>query len=291
MMRRARPLLGTIVDIAAEGAGGSLPAAIEAAFASIEQIQQLMSFHDSSSDVSRVNGAETGREVRIDPHTFRVLQFARRLSDISEGAFDITIAPNLVENGFLPGRVRETIPAGATYRELDLLEGHHVRWRRKGWIDLGGIAKGYAVDCAVAALRSHGITTAVINAGGDLRCFGTPQPIHVRHPDEPTMLVCLGFLSDAALATSAGYFSSVESKGRRIDPLVDPKRRCCISWEGSIGVAAHDGMTADALTKVIRLKPDAVPDILDLFGAQAIVIDREGARCCGRALLQVDAGK
>lgn len=285
-MRRARPLLGTIVDIAAGGAADVLPAAIEAAFAAIEQVQRLMSFHDPNSDVSRINGAEAGQEVRIDPHTVRVLQFAHQLSGLSGGLFDVTTASVLVESGFLPERGRETAPAGATYLDLLLLPGDRALWLRKGWIDLGGIAKGYAVDCAITALRSRGVATAVVNAGGDLRCFGEPQPIHIRHPGVPTMLIYVGSLCDAAIATSGGYFSAKEVDGCQIDPLVDPRQRSCTSWGASVSVVARDGMTADALTKVVRLAPNSAPDILERFGAQAIVINREGARSCGRRLLQ-----
>jgi FAD:protein FMN transferase len=290
-MKRARPLLGTVVEITAEGAVHSLPAAIEAAFASVERVQQLMSFHEPNSDVSRINGAATGREVRIDRRTFTVLQFARRLSDLSEGAFDITTASVLVENRFLPKRSRETIPLGATFHDLDLLRGNRVRWHRKGWIDLGGVAKGYAVDCAIAMLRARGVKTGIVNAGGDLRCFGEAQPVHIRHPNAPTLALYLGRLADAALASSAGYFSGVRSGSRRIDPLVDPKHSRCTSWSASISVAAPDGIAADALTKVVRLRPDLAPGILERFGAQAIVIDHRGTRCCGRPLLQLDIGK
>jgi thiamine biosynthesis lipoprotein len=289
-MRRARPLLGTIVDITADGAAEILPAAMEAAFASIEHVQRLMSFHDPDSDVSRINSTEVGHDIGVDPHTFRVLDFARQLSDLSGGLFDVTIAVVLVRNGFLPKSTPGAVPVGATYRDLDLLPGYRVRWRGKGWIVLGGIAKGYAVDCAIAALRSRGIAAAIVNAGGDLRCFGKPQPIHVRHPGIPTMLMHVGSLSDAAMATSSGYFSGKDFDGCQVDPLVDPKGRCCTSWDGSISVVARDGMTADALTKVVRLAPDSVPEILECFGAQAIVIDREGSRSCGRRLLQEDFG-
>lgn len=284
-MRRARPLLGTLVDIAAEGAEDILPAAIEAAFASIERIQKLMSFHDAHSDVSRINEAEAGSAVDIDPHTYRVLEFALELSEISAGAFDITTGAILVESGFLPGSATDRMSSGATYRDLDLLSDHRVCWRRPGCIDLGGIAKGYAVDCAIAVLRAHGVVTAIVNAGGDLRCFGEAQPIHLRHPDDPTLLMGLGWLADAALATSAGYFSGRDIGSRRIEPLVDPKRPCCISWDGSVSVAAPDCMTADALTKVVRLALDAAPDILERFNAQAVVIDKLGSRCCGQPWL------
>jgi thiamine biosynthesis lipoprotein len=287
MMRRARPLLGTIVEVTAEGAGDALLAAIEAAFASIAKVQRLMSFHDPSSDVSRINGAAAGEAVTIDPHTSRVLCSARALSDVSDGAFDVTTAPVLVENAYLPKRSDQAMP-DATYRDLDLLPGDRVFWRRKGWIDLGGIAKGYAVDCAVAALRAYGAAAGVVNAGGDLRCFGAPQPIHLRHPHAPMTLVHVGWLTDAALATSAGYFSGIDGAGGQIDPLVDPRQRRCVSWDASMSVAARDCTIADALTKIVRLRPDIAPEILLRCGAQALVIDHQGLRCCGQALLQAD---
>ncbi len=290
MMRRARPLLGTLVEIAAEdGDTDRSHIAVEAAFAVIEQVHRLMSFHDPESDVSRLNRAQPCQEVSVDAHTSRVLCFAQELSELSDGAFDVTTAPALVEGGFLPGaQVREPMLSGASYRDLDLLPGNRARWRRKGWVDLGGIAKGYAVDCGIAALRACGAASGIVNAGGDLRCFGAPRPIHVRHPRDPSIVMRLGWLTDAALASSAGYFSGIEVDGRRTDPLVDPRRQRCTTWNGSISVAAPAGVIADALTKVVRLAPDRAPHILDRFDSQAVVIDEQGARHCGRPLLRMD---
>ena len=290
MMRRARPLLGTLVEIAAEGGDADrLHSAIDAAFAMIEQVHRLMSFHDPESDVSRLNGAQPGQEVGVNAHTSCVLRFAQELSELSNGAFDVTMAPALVEAGFLPAEpTRKPVPAGTSYRDLDLLPDNRARWRRKGWVDLGGIAKGYAVDCGIAALRARGTASGIVNAGGDLRCFGAPQPVHVRHPSAPSAVMLLGWLADAALASSAGYFSSIEVDGRRIDPLVDPRQERCTTWNGTITVAAPAGVIADALTKIVRLAPDRTPDILDRL---AIVIDEQGARSCGRPLLQTDLGQ
>jgi thiamine biosynthesis lipoprotein len=87
----------------------------------------------------------------------------------------------------------------------------------------------------------------------------------------------LGWLADAAFASSAGYFSSIEVDGRRIDPLVDPRQERCTTWNGSITVAAPAGVIADALTKIVRLAPGA-PDILDRFGAQAATVVRDAVR-------------
>lgn len=289
MMRRARPLLGTIVEITAEGADDVLCEAFEAAFAAIECVHRLMSFHDPQSDVSRINGADALCAVSVNPHTCRVLAFAHELSEISTGAFDVTMAPVLAERGFLPRIAPSRVAPETTYRDLDLLPGDRVRWRREGCLDLGGVAKGYAVDCAIAALKSHGAETAVVNAGGDLRCFGEAQPIHLRHPNAPMLLMHLGWLADAALATSAGYFSETADDDRQVHPLVDPRRRRCENWNGSVSVAASDCMIADALTKIVRLKPDTAPSILEGFDAQAIVADPHGTRSCGRSWLREDA--
>lgn len=285
-LRRARPLLGTLVEVAASGASACLPAALDAAFAAVERIDRLMSFHALGSDVSRINAADAGCEIGIDPHTSRVLHFARKLSELSDGAFDITIANVLMREGFLPRQegVAVDAPAAVSFQDLVLLPGDRVHWRCKGWIDLGGIAKGYAVDCAIGALRAHGVAGAVVNAGGDLRFFGAPQPVHVRHPEAPTSLVPLGVFSDCAVATSSGYFSDRLISGGVTEPLVDPLRRACVRWRQSVTVVASDAMTADALTKVVRLAAQAAPGILERLGAQAIVIDRRGMRQCGAAM-------
>ncbi|GAC1377161.1 MAG: hypothetical protein NVS3B3_17660 [Aquirhabdus sp.] len=288
-LRRARPLLGTRVEVYVEGDSERLQPAIDAAFSAIEYVQTLMSFHDPLSDVTKINAAPSGAKIPIAAATYEVIQFAHQLSEQSQGAFDITVADVLVRSGFLPELAQikshgcdiDTV----TYRDLELLDNNTVRWRAKGWIDLGGIAKGNAVDCAIAALQKWGIRNAIVNAGGDLRCFGDTQQIHVCHPDEYTSLIALGGLTDAAVATSAGYFSSRMSDDQEIHPIVDPKQRQCLAWGQSISVMASSCMIADALTKVVRLNPDDSFDILNYFDAQAIVIDYRGMMTCGAARL------
>lgn len=291
-LRRARPLLGTLVEVRATAAleAAALHAAIDAAFAAVERVQRRMSFHEPRSDVSRINAAAAGERVAIHADTFEVLGAARTLGELCDGAFDVATAASLVRKGFLPeppGSMPARPPEpGTTYRDLELLPDAQVRWRRVGWIDLGGIAKGYAVDRAIDALRAHGVTSAVVNAGGDLRCFGAAQPVHVRAPDEPSALLFLGTLENAAIATSAGYYCGLHMDGGRIDALVHPQRDTCIAWERSISVLAADCMTADALTKIVRLAPRAAPGMLPCLNAQAVVIDRRGLSACGRDWLR-----
>jgi thiamine biosynthesis lipoprotein len=267
--------LGTIVEIAA--AGPSSAAAVHAAFQVVQHVHRLMSFHEVGSDVSRINMARANEEISVDPHTHRVLRFARQVSAASGGVFDVTVGECLVRHGFLPALPIEDARAReATWRDLLMFGENRVRWRRAGRIDLGGIAKGYAVDMAVETLQVHGVRDGLVNAGGDLRVFGEPQPVHVRLPEAPGMVTALGMFSDCALATSAAYFSSVDSENGPLEPLVDSDRRISKAKAGSATVIAPRCMAADALTKVVRLAPHLAHEVLDTFDAQAIVID--GAR-------------
>ncbi len=290
-----RPLLGTFVEIEATGDPSRLPGAIAAAFLAIERVHRLMSWHEPGSDVSRINAAEPGEPVAVEEATWAVLAAAQMLGDLSEGAFDVATAPALVRHGLLPRLVRHGVlpgatslskcspvaPApssiaatasGATYRDLELLPGSRVRWRRNGkaWVDLGGIAKGYAVDRAVETLRAHGIEQGTVNAGGDLRCFGDPRPLYLRAPDDPGRVWCAGEICNSAAATSADSF--------RPGALVDPRLGTCVPWGGSITVVAPDCLSADALTKVVRLAPRLAPRVLAQFGAHVVTRDSRSSR-------------
>lgn len=290
---RMKPLLGTFVEIRAANTSsgretvceGHLESAIGAAFAAIERVQRLMSFHDPESDVSRINAMPAGETLRIDPQTHAVLSVARALSERTDGLFDVTVAPSLIRRGLLPTCARQAVDA--KYRDLELLSQGRVRWRCPGLIDLGGIAKGYAVDCAIKVLRAHGLVDALVNAGGDLCCCGASQAIHLRAPHDPWRPIYLGSLTDGAIATSADYFIDRELQGERVSALVDPRRNDCIRFGASVSVISDTCMMADALTKVVALAPDHAARWLDELRASegldalAIVLEPQGARRCG----------
>src|SRR5437660_7414174 len=106
-LKRARPLLGTFVEIAASGAESTdLEAAVEAAFAAVARVHRLMSFHDPESDVSRLNREAKAGVVAVDPWTFEVLAIAQDLHRRSGGAFEIAVAPMLQDLGLLPATER-----------------------------------------------------------------------------------------------------------------------------------------------------------------------------------------
>ena len=278
--RRARPLLGTLVEIRVQGDGLAARSAVDEAFRAIAAVHQAMSFHDPKSELSRLNRNACGRAMKVSPALWRVLSEALRLAKLSGGAFDPTVASRLVEWQILPApQVPTPPPATASWRAVQLLPGRRVRFNRPLWIDLGGIAKGYAVDIAVSILRQRHTSAGVVNAGGDLRVFGPRiERVHVRHPDRPACLVPLADLSNAALATSAGYFSEQRCGGRRVNALVNPLLHRPCSSRRSVSVQASTCMLADALTKIVLVHGDAAEAMLRRCHASAMVLESGRAR-------------
>src|SRR5580704_14561335 len=175
-IRRARPLLGTFVEIEVAGAARSeLDAAIDAAFEAVARVHRLMSFHERDSDVSRLNREASLRPVKVHAWTFQVLEMAVEMHRLTKGIFDITVAPALQAMGLLPGLEGDAAIVTETrfFDAIELLPENTVRFRHPDVrIDLGGIAKGFAVDRALEALRGFDVSSGMVNAGGDLAAFG-----------------------------------------------------------------------------------------------------------------------
>ncbi len=230
--KRVRPLLGTFVEIRLSGASfARMNASATRAFEAIGEIDRLMSFHREDSDLSRLNRAAVNEWIPVDVHTRNVFAMANKFFETSNGVFD-------VRRG-----TRSKLNPGVAPVEIS---GRRVRKTGADTFDLGGIAKGYAVDLAVKVLKRSGIKSGLVNAGGDLHAFGPEEwPIAVRHPASPGVAFALFPMKNGALATSGSYFSR-----KRIDRtwnLALQKR--------SVTVVAPTCMVADGLTKVVTLAP------------------------------------
>ena len=242
MIRRAKPLLGTIVAIAAD-------VAVDAAFQAIERVHLLMSAQRDDSDIGQINRDACRHPVRVDPWTFEVLELAVDVSRRTDGAFDIVV----------PG-------TGANYTDI-VLENGAVRLRRQARMDVSGIAKGFAVDAAVAALERGGGRAGCVNAGGDLRFLGDKQsPVRVRIPHHDGRTLELPSLPYSAYATSSGEFGTTLHDSRSGSAMV-------LDW--SVTVAAATCVIADALTKAVALLGPS-PELLDAFEAAAFAVDPNG---------------
>jgi thiamine biosynthesis lipoprotein len=259
--------MGTLVHIAVRAhMQAEVDRATDAAFAAIEQVERLMSFHSPDSELSRLNRSASTAPQKVHAWTYAVLRRAVRIAALSDGLFDVAVAPVLVEAGLLP-HPPASPPWLGTWRDLMLLPDSAVLFRRPLLIDLGGIAKGFAVDQAVHALRRWGCIDATVNAGGDLRRFGPePQVIHLRRA---AGLVPFAELRCGAIATSE---PNRPRPGRIAQPLgciVDPRQRRPWRDAVSVTVAARSCVLADALTKVAALAGPACEPLLARFGARA----------------------
>jgi thiamine biosynthesis lipoprotein len=260
--RRARPLLGTFVEITAEGASPSaLDAAIDGAFQAVTDVHRLMSPHEPESDVSRLNREASARAVSVHPWTYEVLRMAVELHEASAGVFDVAVPTHPTEG-----------------QAVELLAGHRVRLGSPGVrIDVGGIAKGFAVDRAIDRLRDHGVPRGIVNAGGDLGAFGLdPHLIHIRDPRDPRLVLCRIEVRNEALASSGGHFDPFRSWDAEITTVIDPRTREPARSVRGVTVRAPSCMVADALTKVTMVLGEAAAPLIARYGAGALLVSTEG---------------
>lgn len=241
----------------------------DAAFAAIELVHRLMSAHDADSELSRINCEAHRQAVSISAPTAEVLRCATRWAQVSGGAFDVVRAGReSFVRGALPRHPGQPPPDPFADWKAIILEGTKVKLDRPACLDLGGIAKGYAVDLAIEAMREAGAAHGLVNAGGDLRVFGDrPWSIEITDPRSRQPLV-MAKPRNEALATSAGL---PDGQGR-LDFSHLPGST--LSWI-SVTVRAPNACDADALTKTVwALGPNAAKLLRD-HQAEAIIIDRE----------------
>ena len=276
-VRRARPLLGTFVEIAVAGrARSDMNAAIDAAFEAIAKVHRLMSFQDGGSDVGRLNREAGARAVEVDAWTFEVLQASHELHRRSGGIFDISVAPVLHERGLLPRLDAEAAPSRSRMRTdgIELLSGRRVRFRSpRVRIDLGGSAKGFAVDRALDVLRALGMRSGLVNAGGDLAGFGPNcHPVHIRDPRFPQRSLARVDLSNEALACSGGRHDPLRCSDAFDTAIIDPRTREPVRAVRGAAVRAPSSMLADGLTKVVMIAGEGAAALLAEHGASALFV-------------------
>ena len=271
MITRCKPLLGTFVEISIDQDEDSH--AIDHAFSAIETIQNLMGFHNPQSELCKLNRSAHQQAVNIHPWTSQVLSIAQTIYRQSDGLFNCGIGHRLVAAGLLPSHLDLSQYNLGGIEDLHFLASDLVTSSRPVCLDLGGIAKGFAVDMAVKILLSENIPSGIVNAGGDLRVFGdTPKSIQIRNPKYPSQLIEIGTLQNAAIATTSLYFAQRDGyTSHIINPLKDGAE-AYLDCEGSYSIVAKECIYADALTKVLALSQQDHHPCFAKFSARAIRI-------------------
>ena len=269
-VERAELVMGTVARIAGDDpALGSL--AFEAAFAALRDVDAGMSLYRADSELVRVNARAAGHAEPVGSELFTLLARARQLSEETDGAFDVTVLPLLRLWGAYgglsylgAGRVGAVGFAGL---QLDP-SAHTVSFRRPGMgLDLGGIAKGFALDRARAALVAAGVRRARLDLGGTLVLLGDDGDwrVAVRDPRAPeTALGVLVLSPDTAVSTSANYARDFAREGWRAPShIYDPRSGRPVRAGRAVTVWAADATTADALsTALLVLGPDGADAVL-----------------------------
>jgi len=274
-IRRMEPLLGTYVEIVAEGDSIDLQRAADRGFDAFREVDRLLSSYRPESELNRVNRLAGVRPMVVSSWTYECLERAVQIGYESKGAFDVTCRPLLDLWGFLskkyqvPSRVQiEHAARLVDFRRLELDRTPLARTAfltRKGMtVDVGGIGKGFAVDKAVEALKRAGVRSGRVRAWGDCAGFGEREwTIHIEKGKTVR-------LRNEAVSTSGAYENFFESGGRHHAHIVDPRTGRPVRGMRSVTVKGATCTETDAWSTAIFVNPRLEPE-----GIRIVFLDRE----------------
>ena len=259
--------------------------ALHQAEAQLRNVQARMNVFLEHSELWNFNAAPAGEKIQLSPETLAVLLSARRINLLSEGAFDVTILPMIrlwkaaPQTGQPPSDDElAQARAASSWDLISLASDGATKKSPSVEIDLGGIAKGFAVDQALEALKSAGADGGMVNLGGNIRVFGKtpeglPWTIGVRNPFQSgpdAGVIAQVVLTDEAIATSAHYYRYVRIGDRSYSHIIDPRSGRPAQRAASVTVIARTAMEADGWSTALavlgpagmRLLPDGVDAML-----------------------------
>lgn len=294
-IKYTRLLMGTIVEITLHGNDEQLlKLASDAGFAEIKRLEALMSHYKDDSDVARIN-KDAGKEpVKVSQETIDVIETAKKASEMSSGAFDITMGALGKVWHFTKDDKGEPVPPAKyeietllpliDYQQIIIDENSNtVKLGRNGMrINLGGIAKGYIVSKAVEKIKSKGIKKGIIHAGGDMFVFNEsddkPFKIGIRHPREKDKIIGTIEISNGAVATSGDYERFFIKDGTRYHHIMNPKTGFPASKVQAVTIVAKDGTMADAISTAVFVMglEDGMKLIEKLPGLAGLIVDADG---------------
>ncbi|MFP4053712.1 MAG: FAD:protein FMN transferase [Phycisphaerae bacterium] len=250
--------------------------AYQSAVKAARRVETLMSAHMEGTDIHALNEASANHLVPVMPGTVRVLEAAQTLHQQTAGAFDVTVGP--VIELWKEAASEDRLPtsselaearAASSWEQLDISPNGVTKSSDSVRVDLGGIAKGYAIDQAVEALRARDVPGGLVEIGGDLRCFGRhydgrPWTVAVQNPFDPNGKQALCYLAldgedAAAVCTSGNYRRSITIAEQQFSHIIDPRTAMPVDHAPSVTVVAPTAMRADAwATALSVLGPDGL---------------------------------
>lgn len=263
--------------------------AIAAVMEEMRRIDTTMSPYKPESDLSRINQRAAREPVKISREMFDLIARSLEVSKLTDGAFDITFSSvgylYDYRKGVAPSEreIARALP-GINYRHVQLdARTSTIRFARDGVrIDLGGIAKGHAVDRSIDILKRRGVANALVSAGGDTRVLGDhrgrPWMVAVRDPRRRDGMVAVLPLTDAAISTSGDYERYFEADGKRYHHILNPRTGKSVTGVRSVSIIATDATTTDGLsTSVFVMGRERGMALVErLKDVDAIIVDDSG---------------
>jgi thiamine biosynthesis lipoprotein len=286
-----RPIMGTRITVELQLDDATKAGQCkEAVFEEMHRIDELMSPYKEGSQLARINREAARLPVKISPELYSLIERAQTISELSGGAFDITFA----SVGYLYDYREHIRPSdeeieshlnAIDYRHIRLdPKDHSIRFVSPGVrIDLGGIAKGYAVDNGIRILQGCGVKNGLVSAGGDSRIIGDkggrPWMMGIQDPRKKPGVAVVLPLSDTAISTSGDYERYFIEDGRRYHHIISPSTGKAVSDTISASVIGPDATSTDALSTTVFVLGAAkgLKLIETLPGFDAIIIDSKGA--------------
>ena len=249
---RAQALLGTLVtmDLPDHLPHDRADEAVAAAFAVIREISHCMSAHDPRSDLGRISRAQPGEMLCVNPHTVTVLKAAIYWHHLSAGAFHPVRAAQILQRQSKRPALATPHVTSDELHDLQLQSDNRLRVCQPVALDLGGIAKGYAVDQALAVLQAYGLTRARINAGGDIGLLGTGhQNVAIRHAHQGPRdhLLQRSRLTAGGIATSV---AAVDGSTVRVRHVYSGREQSIDTVDALVVSGGH--RAEDALVHAVR---------------------------------------
>ena len=249
--------------------------AATAGFLRFAELEQVMSDYRPSSEVRVMQEKAVNQWVKVSPDLFKVLKQGKRISELSDGAFDMTAGPYVElwraarNSGKSPGYdelMEARALVGLKFVALDEAESKVKILKEGVKIDLGGIAKGYACDEAMEAMARYGVTTAAVTAGGDLKVGDAPPgekgwPVRVAGEDSVRMM------KNVAVSTSGDTEQFVEVWGVRYSHIVDPRSGFGVSNRIQATVVAKEGLLTDPLATAFCVRGGELQPVAKKLGA------------------------
>jgi len=276
--------MGTFIKVTAHDAR-----AFAIVFEEFRRLDKVFNIYDRDSELSQLN--RTG-EMVVSDDLFQVLKMSREFYQVTSGAFDVSVAPlallwkQAIQEKALPAdddiaQARSCV--GMDYVYLDDAT-RRVKLLKEGvQLDLGALAKGYAVDRAIARLKEAEISSVLVNAGGEVYCLGDnasrPWQVAIRDPRQKDRVFGRMDLRDQAAATSGDYEQYFELNGQRYSHIIDP-RTGYPAQKGAVAatIVSSSAATADALaTSCLLLEPGRCRDLLSRYPeVRATLVDEHG---------------